>query len=274
MKHTTIFSLPALLRPAVLLAAASQHSFSVGDDILAYPQYEVRFSDDWVSDNVAQSRLDNNGQQSESASEVEHYRPSDQQPSSEESKQKEETFLYEKLNLEGQPYLCSIPQISKPEGGSAENDTLTKLEQEKELARANERGWELLSGMQGQCVYFISGWWSYKFCFNDGVRQFHQLPPGRGTPVYPPVEDAEVPGFTLGSVKKEDKEAAKDGKGKEVQVGKKADGKPLGELVQRGDSTYLLQRLEGGTICDLTRKPRRIDVQVRVSTAGPLIPSA
>ena len=35
-----------------------------------------------------------------------------------------------------------------------------------------------------------------------------------------------------------------------------------GELVERGESRYLVQRLEGGTVCDLTGKPRRVEVQV------------
>ena len=269
MKHTAIFALPALLRPA-LLAAASQHSFSVYDDIFAYPQYEVRFSEEWISEATAQSRLDSKQTPIDHdipPSEIEHYRPSNQQPSADGSKQKEDVFTYSRLKLEGQPYLCSIPQILPPSANNAENDTLSKMEQEKELARANDRGWELLSGMQGHCVYFISGWWSYKFCYNDGVRQFHQLPPSRGVPVYPPVEDSTVDGYTLGSYRKDGskggKKGGREGEGKEVEVGKRpAEGKPTGELVQRGESRYLVQKLEGGTTCDITGRPRRIDVQV------------
>lgn len=267
MKRIPIFALPALLRPALLLAAASQHSFSVNDDLLAYPQYEVRFSEDWISATDAQSRLEGDralANDDRPASEVERYRPSNQDLPTDDRKKKEETYSYERLQLEGQPYLCSIPQISKPDANHGENDTLSKLEQEKELARANDRGWELLSAMEGQCVYFISGWWSYKFCYNDGVRQFHQLPPSRGVPIYPPIEDSQVPGFTLGAYKKADTaKSSKQSQGKEVDIGKRmGDAKPTGELVQRGDSRFLVQKLEGGTECDITKKPRRIDVQV------------
>lgn len=277
MKQSCIFALPALLRPALLLAAASQHSFSVNDDLFAYPQYEVRFSEQWISETEAESKLDHTEHpQNDNVppSEIEHYRPSDQQPSTDSQQKDETTFSYEHLKLDGQPYLCSIPQIVAPAANNSENDTLSKLEQQKELARANDRGWELLSGMQGQCVYFISGWWSYKFCYNDGVRQFHQLPPSRGVPVYPPVEDSTVEGYTLGAYKKED--AVKGGKesdSKEMEVGKRSgDAKPTGEIVQRGESRFLVQKLEGGTTCDLTEKPRRIDVQVS-NTRIPTHPS-
>ena len=35
-----------------------------------------------------------------------------------------------------------------------------------------------------------------------------------------------------------------------------------GELVQRGENRYLVQRLGGGTKCDLTGKERKTEVQV------------
>lgn len=33
------------------------------------------------------------------------------------------------------------------------------------------------------------------------------------------------------------------------------------ELAVKGDTRYLVQKMEGGTTCDLTRKPRRVEVQ-------------
>ena len=289
MKH--FFALPALLRASLLLAAASPHAFSVHEDLLAFPQYEVRFVDDYLTEVQAESRLQSKrvptGQvDHDGSAQVEQYRAyGDGDGSDQKEKQKVE---HEFMMLDHQRYLCSIPQVKKPVDEPGNNDTLSKAEEEKELARATARGWELLSGMSGNCVYFISGWWSYRFCYGQGVKQFHQLPPSRGVPAYPPVEDPSVHGFELGIYQSEQEkkgrlsddeptlhptidasDAAATGESEvesalDLSEGDKAKHRRNGssELVQRGESRYLVQRLGGGTTCDLTGKERRIEVQV------------
>jgi protein OS-9 len=102
--------------------------------------------------------------------------------------------------LGGQRYLCSIPRV--PDEETTKNASKPNAEEEeKELARATTRGWELLKAMEGTCLYFFSGWWSYSFCYGHGVRQFHQLPPGKNVPIYPPVEDKGVQAYVLGGLK-------------------------------------------------------------------------
>lgn len=278
MRHP-ILALPALLRPALFLASAAQHSFSVQDDLLAFPQYDIKFSEDFVSESQAQTHLRSNEKLRDGAndappSEIEHYRPTNSKQGVSSQEDGDAKVEYEHMMLEGQPYLCSIPQVAKMEQSSSVNDTVSKQEEEKELARATDRGWELLSGMQGNCIYFISGWWSYRFCYNEGVRQFHQLPPSRGVPLFPPVEDPGIEGFTLGMYaheqKDQDAEVKKGGREHEVQSAldasslatKKQKDSGHGELVQRGESRYLVQKLDGGTKCDLTGKERRVEVQV------------
>lgn len=169
-------------------------------------------------------------------------------------------------------YLCRIPRIKKLDKTAVINETMSKAEEEKELARASDRGWELLSGMQDNCIYFIGGWWSYQFCYNEGVRQFHQLPPARGVPIYPPQEDPGVPGFMLGTYSSKVADVEDDHQDDTIWQGgssldKSGDAKRLrggsGELVQRGESRYLTQTLGGGTRCDLTGKHRKIEIQVR-----------
>nr|OQO18016.1 hypothetical protein B0A51_14988 [Rachicladosporium sp. CCFEE 5018] len=240
LKH--LLALPALLRVSLVLA--SQHAFSVQDDILAFPQYEIKFTEQYIPED------DSNWDDRE-------------RDGSEEQK-----LEYEVLLLDKQKYLCSIPIVAPPEQtSSAENATQTQADTAKELARANERGWELLAAMQGQCTYFISGWWSYRFCYGEGVRQFHQLAPGRGGQIYPPVEDPGVEGYSLGMYEGSgEKKGPRKGKGegegeaKGKEVGK-VEAKEVGELVTKGESRYLVQRLDGGTTCDLTGKSRRIEVQ-------------
>lgn len=290
MKH--FLALPALLRASILLASASQHTFSVHDDLLAFPQYEVKFTEDYLSEPDAQGKLqtndqlhlqsDNDALQQAPASQIEQYRAQD---SYGDGKQKDELQReHEYMVLEGQRYLCSIPVVKKPEETAGRNDTLSQAEEQRELARATDRGWELLAPMQGNCVYFISGWWSYRFCYGQGVKQFHQLPPSRGVPVYPPVEDPNVDGFELGNYQLVAAKKADDSDDvappQETGTAEEWDGESAldvseaaktkhthsgnGDLVQRGESRYLVQRLAGGTQCDLTGKDRRIEVQVRL----------
>ncbi|WPG97339.1 Hypothetical protein R9X50_00011300 [Acrodontium crateriforme] len=284
MKH--FFALPALLRPALLLASASQHSFSVNDDLLAYPQYEVHFPPkDYILDSEAAKRMkrdhfrDTNvptSSDSEPSQQVGHYKPTtsphDEQDGDTGSDADRHKVEYEYMVLEQQRYLCAIPQIEKPIMSRHEappNATLAKVEEQKELARATYHGWELMEEMSGECVYFFGGWWSYRFCYGQGVKQFHQMPRARGTPAYPPLEDPSIPGFELGLYKGQksedavvdDEEAKTTETGVDVGTGTTKTSVGSGELVQRGDSRYLVQRLDGGTTCDLTGKPRKIEVQ-------------
>lgn len=185
--------------------------------------------------------------------------------------------------LDNQRYLCSIPIVPTEE---AQNNTSAheqaKEEEEKELMRATDRGWELLEGMQGNCIYYLSGWWSYSFCYKDEVKQFHQLPPSRGIPNYPPVEDTSVNSFILGRFPeqkgKKGKKGAKDerktlgGKDREeeriddegeyLNEEGKDKGLEVPRLETKGSTRYMVQQLGGGTECDLTGRERKIEVQV------------
>jgi hypothetical protein len=136
--------------------------------------------------------------------------------------------------------------------------------------------------MQEGCIYYLSGWWSYSFCYNGEVRQFHQLPPSKGVPLYPPVEDTNVESYILGRFPKKSKSGKKgdvaqktldgqqsgkdsvDDEGNVKKAEKKAEGtgSELATLETKGGARYMVQRLDGGTVCDLTRKERKIEVQV------------
>lgn len=286
MRH--FWALPAVVRVSLVLA--SQHSFSVHDDLLAFPQYRVSFPDEYLTEAQAQARLagENEPRSTEDAqSQIEHYNPQphDSHTPSQDASKEETKFEHERMTFDGHPYLCSIPQVTKPAQESRLNNTVTITEERKELARANNRGWELLRSMQGNnCLYFVGGWWSYQFCYNQGVRQFHQLPPSRGMPMWPPVEDPNVGGYQLGtytapkeggdgseepktdgaSVMPEEFDQWEGESALEVSEHAKKMRTPAanGELVVRGDTRYLVQQMDHGTMCDLTGKPRRIEVQV------------
>ncbi|KAL1636107.1 Protein OS-9 [Diplodia intermedia] len=337
-KH--FWALPAIVQ----LVLASQGSFSVLDDLLAFPQYQIVFTDSAIAEDyarslhaaspskpqrpppiaVADADADNAGA-AQATVELSHLQPppddgnnadkhfhgggggssSDNAPphadpfkdsttsndNDDSDSDDELAAAYELMTLNAQPYLCRIPIVpaAVPDNSTAADDDHNTAasradEEAKELARASDRGWELLRGMQGNCIYFLSGWWSYSFCYNDGVRQFHQLPPSRGVPVYPPVEDPNVHSFTLGTFPKEGERGAGAGKaGGEGGVGEEVDdeGVPVGgrsssagagrerereetgvaRLETKGETRYLVQKLTGGTTCDLTGKERKIEVQ-------------
>ncbi|KAL6720658.1 Protein OS-9 [Lecanora helva] len=173
---------------------------------------------------------------------------------------------YERMILNNKPYLCSIPQVTTP---SVNQTTHAQAAQEEaaELARATDRGYDLLRSMTGSCLYFISGWWSYSFCYNAHVKQFHQLPPGKGTPIFPPIEDPATPSYVLGKFGEVRNRFAVEGGG----AGDKEAGLPpedsdqgrTTDIQAKGTSSsrYLSQKLSGGTTCDLTGHPRRVEIQ-------------
>ena len=242
------------------------------------------FSDTYISDNDAESRLSlassSSTQKADSTNPSSTDVPLSQETTGELSTRKDngQNFMkadpngsgdslanppqtYEYMMLNSAPYLCSIPQVSiTPINKTAAANN--KAEEERELAQAADRGWELLKDMEGHCMYFISGWWSYAFCYNHDVKQFHQLPPGRGgVPIYPPVEDEATPSYVLGKFT-----GQRDQIEGQLRVGgrqsdKSIEGKDLAEMQTKGDMRYLVQRLDGGTTCDLTGKQRKIEVQ-------------
>lgn len=274
------WALPAFLR----IALASQHAFSVFDDLLAFPQYDVVFPNTYITEHDATSLLSRHASRSTgsvtpNSQETQDLSKPDKKTPGSSPNQDPLEESYEPVVLGGQRYLCSIPvlpeELSQNTTVSAED---AKAEEEKELMRATDRGWELLEGMQGNCIYYLSGWWSYSFCYKDEVKQFHQLPPSRAVPIYPPVEDPTVKSFILGRFpeKKNEKSEERKTLGSEHDTrelddegNSKEDEKAvdLPRLETKGSSRYMVQRLGAGTVCDLTGRERKIEVQVRDTMA-------
>lgn len=151
-------------------------------------------------------------------------------------------------------YLCSIPAIepSLPENQTA--NELAKKEEARELSRAASKGWELLNKLEDSCLYFMSGWWSYSFCKNREIVQFHAMTATANG--QPPRRDPHTAEFVLGRVPTIPATAERQKK----RVSGDAPPMPA-ELQVKGDQRYLVQRLEGGTVCDLTGRARTVEVQ-------------
>lgn len=168
----------------------------------------------------------------------------------------EDIVRFERMKLHGLPWLCRIPLIRDSEQDQMPRSS-SEEERARELTRASDHGWELLRGMEGQCLYYGAGWWFYSFCFNEGVKQFHPLPPGRGVPLYPPQEDPSVQSYVLGRVHDQDSDPTQPS-----DLDRTPSSQIEGVEVQsHGDINYLVQRLGDGTICDLTGEQRQVEIQ-------------
>ncbi len=244
--------------------------------MLTMLKYEIIFSDTFISDTDAESRLasssaakskptspasQDTSETSSDLSHVAHQHSYDASSTDEDYPFDDQTDTYETMILNKKRFLCSIPHVSTPEKNKTA-EASARAEEERELARATDRGWELLKEMEGQCMYYISGWWSYSFCYNAQVRQFHPLPPGKGAPIYPPMEDPGVPAYVLGEVVPPENADWERDDVTTTGIQSANPGSQAGELQARGETRYLVQKLGGGTECDLTGKDRKIEVQV------------
>lgn len=204
-------------------------------------QYQIEFSSSYVLEAEAEARLLNSRRDT-----VERTITND-----DESVDSADVD-YEQMRLHERRYLCSIPR-AKVESNVTDNESSPE-DHQKELTRAADRGWQLLQDMEGkQCLYYSTGWWSYSFCYNSHVKQFHSLPPSPGgARAWPPQEDQATPSYFLGKYDR------KNGKQESLSSTSKRE---IAELQSRADGNYLVQKLEGGTPCDLTGKNRKVEIE-------------
>ncbi|KAK5989241.1 Protein OS-9-like protein [Cladobotryum mycophilum] len=250
--------LQLILLAYLQLCRARSRSFNIHEDLLAFPQFEVVFADDFISEKDAKSLLDTNPPHPTYSADfsqptVGDTAEDDNHGAGYAGAKADLALTYEVINMSPHRYLCSIPMI-EPTG--PENQTATELakaEEARELSRAAVSGWSLLNQLEESCLYFMSGWWSYRFCNNREIVQFHALPSipdGQ-----PPRRDPHTAEYVLGRIPaipaKSETHARPDPNAARVPA----------ELQIKGDQRYLVQKLEGGTICDLTGRDRTIEVQ-------------
>ncbi|KAL4944334.1 hypothetical protein BDV06DRAFT_94421 [Aspergillus oleicola] len=264
MRRQSRIAASLLVLACATSGAWANRKFNIHDDLLAFPQYRLQFPDEYVLDSQARAFLDKEPH-SQSDTTADKRDTEKQAPLKDEagdsirgvSDEDEVEFLYEELVLGDREYLCQIPLVNDNDN-NATKEEVNPDEEKKELARATDRGLELLREMEGKCLYYVSGWWSYSFCYMNQIKQFHALPAGGGIPSYPPMEDHTTLSFILGRFPHEEGQGQDEGEG-EVKSGKTTTD--LAELQTRGDSRYLVQHLDTGDLCDLTGQNRKIEVQ-------------
>ncbi|KAJ5801446.1 uncharacterized protein N7518_003514 [Penicillium psychrosexuale] len=252
MGHSASLAPWLVLACAVSSTWANKKPFNINDDILAYPQYQVTFPEEYVLESHAEALLRSEaspGANDQNNPQV--YKGKDRTDSTAQPEDANVSlFTYEEMILENRRLLCQIPRVTNDDHNTTRDKEDSKAEEQRELARATDRGLELLREMEGKCMYYFSGWWSYSFCYQKQIKQFHALPAGRGIPNYPPIEDTQTHSFVLGKF-----------------IGDKGEGEKqsaqtdVAELHTQGGSRYLVQHLRGGTKCDLTGRERKVEVQ-------------
>ncbi|KAI0797888.1 hypothetical protein C8Q75DRAFT_739995 [Abortiporus biennis] len=149
-------------------------------------------------------------------------------------------------------YLCLIPP--PPDVPVTSND-------EPSTDVTPVHTWSLLQPLAGTCLYHRQGWFTYSYCHNSHVRQFHEVsnPQHQRPGEYKPEEDKEWEAYTLGRAPPT-LEAGAD-----LTVAEEAALANSVELARGGGSRYLIQRWGDGTFCEKTSRKREIEIQFHCS---------
>ncbi|KAI1371749.1 glucosidase II beta subunit-like protein-domain-containing protein [Hypoxylon crocopeplum] len=259
------------------LSQARQPGFSIHHDLLAYPQFEVVFSESYISEIDAQALVEKTNPshpnydadfsgQIDLASRVRTAKAGDELRNNGNGDH-QIAESYEIMAMPPHRYLCAIPVIESPPAPNKTATELAKAEEARELARASAHGWDLISGLDGTCLYYMSGWWSYSFCYGQDVVQFHALP--ASVKSGPPMRDPNTAEYVLGRVPdlhSAPRSSRRDQSGPPSDKGQQAGAAPPNtELQVKGDQRYLVQKMGDGTICDLTGRERTIEIQYHCS---------
>ncbi|KAJ1937605.1 Protein OS-9, partial [Kickxella alabastrina] len=180
-------------------------------------------------------------------------------------------------------YLCRVPRVGSDRvaaeavAEAARAAALATEEQRQGGAGAEEaenaltvrRGLKLLGSLESQCISLTVGFWTYEYCHDQHVRQFHQETDSSGT--------IHVLEYLLGDhrhrrpftdlVSNGAEAAPSVGErrlGEEQQVGGQ-----LTKVIRIGRKRFLTQVWGGGTLCDITGKPRQVEVQFHCDPNGP-----
>ncbi|GAN04823.1 glucosidase II beta subunit-like protein [Mucor ambiguus] len=225
---------------ALNLVQSSLQSHFIQDDILAFPRYKVVVTREKVSN------TDVSLKHAESSSNT--------------------IMMTSSL---GQPFSCIIPDVQvEQERLEREKEESTQEETEQDVNKIIEKGLELLEPIGSNCIRFFTSthqYWAYEYCHNQYVRQFHVERSHDGK-----VEkEQETASFFLGLYPGLSKESLVNAEKKAVAATtKKEHARVKTELKKNGDQRYLVQKWGDGSRCDLTEKPRTIEVQYHCDLQG------
>ncbi|KAI9282299.1 hypothetical protein BY458DRAFT_428918 [Sporodiniella umbellata] len=189
------------------LGSRLRTNYFIGDDTLNLPRYKVSLS----SEKIPQSQL------------------------------QDVSFNQNIImrDASGQPFSCHIP-ANVPEEVPMELNS-----EPQDVKRTIEQGFELLKPLSNSCLQFYKAgdqYWSFEYCHQQYIRQFHieKVTDGKTE------RKKETNTNTLGLYSPESKAILK----------------------QVGDQRSLVQRWPSGSLCDITGKPREVEVQYQCDYQG------
>jgi len=143
---------------------------------------------------------------------------------------------------DGEKYKCFLPNHEESKGSKESNQqyssSVTPVTDKQSKAKTPD---ELLESLNNDCFLRHKGWWSYEFCYQAKVRQFHQE------------EKKIIQEFVLG-VYDEEATAALHRNSPDVSLQKDPRSKTAAQR-------YHAHVYTNGTICDLTNEPRETEVR-------------
>ncbi|KAJ2501847.1 Protein OS-9 [Coemansia sp. RSA 1972] len=153
-------------------------------------------------------------------------------------------------------FLCQIPRVTR-------NATVAKpaaIESGDEIELKNEetiaRGLELLQPLRANCITHTTGWWTFEYCHDRMVRQYHRMAPDSHG------HAAEIE-YRLGEYSHRKRQIQATHATQSPHVERST------QIRRIGRKQFLTQVWAGGTLCDITRQPREVEVQFHCDANSP-----
>ncbi|CAG8804201.1 5077_t:CDS:2, partial [Racocetra persica] len=219
----------------ILEHLAKAYSLSwVYEDLVAFPQYKIILSNKQIPNSSLENFVFDEVQSENSIV------PSVSKDNSKDGAESKLTSILMR-SASGQPYLCQIPFVVN-QTAVEEN----KQEEKRDDVDLMKKGLALLEPMKSNCLVFQHGWWTYEYCHLSHMSQYH-IQPGFEEPRSTYILGQYSFRFDSLPPSNKDSNDKKHSFGTDLQVG--------------SGKKYLVQRWGGGSTCDLTGKPRQVEIQ-------------
>ncbi|KAJ1791176.1 Protein OS-9 [Coemansia sp. RSA 2167] len=249
-----------LLLVQLLTLAGGSHADASGvfnpvdimEDMYETPRFQIQMLDELVPD----SKLSTVLSELRSAAKAAERRQATQSESDPPSAVTSADIIYDPIVARAGrkwKFLCQIPRVTR-------NATIAKpaaIESDDEAKQKNEetitRGLELLQPLRDNCITHTTGWWTFEYCHDRMVRQYHRMAPDSHG------HAAEIE-YRLGEYSHR----------KQRTISAAQEPVEQATQIRRiGRKHFLTQVWAGGTLCDITRQPREVEVQFHCDANSP-----